>query len=143
MLSSNRILTAQLGSSMAPSPAYGALDTKTGQMARPYADYLSAIGKSLGLRGSTLTYADYTGYHNTNGACGTAQGDKGCTFMVRLLSPPNSLSNQLNIRGTLNGNPAASAQEEMVVIVISDSLLNVEWAQGSSMPISTSVNAII
>jgi hypothetical protein len=134
---------AQLGSGMAPSPAYGALDTKTGQMARPYADYLSAIGKSLGLRGSTLTYADYTGYHNTNGACGTALGDKGCTFMVRLLSPPNSLSNQLNIRGTLNGNPAASAQEEMVVIVISDSLLNVEWAQGSSMPISTSVNAII
>ena len=134
---------AQLGSGMAPTPAYGALDTKTGQMARPYADYLSAIGKSLGLRGSTLTYADYTGYHNTNGACGTALGDKGCTFMVRLLSPPNSLSNQLNIRGTLNGNPAASAQEEMVVIVISDSLLNVEWAQGSSMPISTSVNAII
>ena len=134
---------AQLGSGMAPSPAYGALDTKTGQMARPYADYLSAIGKSLGLRGSTLTYADYTGYHNTNGACGTAQGDKGCTFMVRLLSPPNSLSNQLNIRGTLHDSPAASAQEEMVVIVISDSLLNVEWAQGSSMPISTSVNAII
>lgn len=134
---------AQIGSSMAPSPPYGALNTATGEMARPFADYLSAIGKSLGLRGSTLSYAEYCGFQSVNGACGTARGEKGNVFIVRILTPPSSLSNTLNIRGTLHGAPTAAAQQEMVVICINDQLLNVEYSEGSSLPVSTSVAPII
>jgi len=134
---------AQIGSSMAPSPPYGALNTATGEMARPFADYLSACGKSLGLRGSTLSYAEYCGFQSVNGPCGTAKGEKGNVFIVRILTPPSSLSNTLNIRGTLRGAPTAAAQQEMVVICINDQLLNVEYSEGSSLPVSTSVAPII
>ena len=80
------------------SPPYGALNTATGEMARPFADYLSACGKSLGLRGSTLSYAEYCGFQSVNGVCGTAKGEKGNVFIVRILTPPygDGLLNEFN-----------------------------------------------
>ena len=71
------------------------------------------------------------------------KGEKGNVFIVRILTPPSSLSNTLNIRGTLRGAPTAEAQQEMVVICINDQLLNVEYSEGSSLPVSTSVAPII
>lgn len=135
---------AQLGSSMAPTPAYGELDPAAGMMARPFNDMLSVIGKPNAMRGSTLSYAEYCGFHNTNKACGVGAGDKGCVFMMRLLTPPNSLSNVLNIRGTLAGiAPTALAQQELVVTIVNDQLWNMEYAPPQEIPINTVVNPIV
>jgi hypothetical protein len=59
-----------------PNIGYGDLDPAKGKMARPFADYLSTIGKSLGLRASTLTYAEFCGYQNSNSESGKAKGDR-------------------------------------------------------------------
>jgi len=133
----------QLGSAMAPTPAYGALDPSKALMSRPFNDYLSVIGKPLAMRGSTLSYADYCGSHNTNGASGPGLGDKGCVFMMRLLTPPNSMSNVLSVRGTLNGTPAADAAQELIVIVVNDQLWNMEYAPPAEIAVQTSVNPLI
>ena len=71
------------------------------------------------------------------------KGDKGCVFMMRLLTPPNSLSNVLNIRGTLSGAPLADAQQELVVTIVSDQLWNMEYAPPQEIPVSTVVNSIV
>ena len=110
---------------MAPSPAYGELDPAAGKMARPFNDMLSVICKPNAMCGSTLSYAEYCGFHNTNSLC----GDKGCVFVMRLLTPPNSLSNVLNIRGTLAGVvPTALAKQELVVNIVNDQVWNMEYA---------------
>ena len=41
--------------------------------------------------------------------------DSGAWFMLRLLTPPNSLSNVLSIRGTLAGEPPPGAKQEAMV----------------------------
>jgi hypothetical protein len=63
-----------------PNIGYGDLDPAKGKMSRPFADYLSTIGKSLGLRASTLTYAEFCGFQNSNSASGAALGDRKCVY---------------------------------------------------------------
>ena len=119
-------------------------------MARPYNELLSVIGKPLGMRGNTLTYADYVGYHSCNGACGAGKGDHGPVIALRLLTPDSSLSNNLQIRGTLQSadpssqpGPSDTGGQEMVVIVVADSLLDVQYAPPTEIPVSTAVNALV
>eukprot|EP01047_Picozoa_sp_COSAG01_P093467 COSAG01_NODE_24595_length_773_cov_3.532641_1_plen_216_part_10 len=131
-------LQCQLGNALAPTVAFSQLDVKNGQMARPYNEFLSVIGKPLGMRGNTMTFSQYIGKHNSNVGqfvSNTAgnYGDMGPLIALRLLTPDNTLSNNLQIRGTLTTSgdgtaPHAAAKQEMVVIVVADSLLNVEYA---------------
>eukprot|EP01049_Picozoa_sp_SAG25_P009328 SAG25_NODE_916_length_4775_cov_8.131737_1_plen_107_part_00 len=62
--------------------SHGDLDPAKGKMSRPFADYLSTIGKSLGLRASTLTYAEFCGFQNSNSESGKAKGDRGAVFTL-------------------------------------------------------------
>jgi hypothetical protein len=62
----------------------------------------------------------------------------------------STLSNNLQIRGTLTHSSsgggdisASKALQEMVVIVVADSLLNVEYAPPAEIPIKTSVSALV
>jgi hypothetical protein len=48
----------QLGSAIAPTVAFSQMNPQEGSMARAYNEFLSVIGKPLGMRGNTLTYAD-------------------------------------------------------------------------------------
>ena len=117
-------------------------------MARAYNEFLSVIGKPLGMRGNTLTYADYLGVHSCNGPSGASKGDHGPVIALRLLTPDSSLSNNLQIRGTLTtsgggSGPSVDVSQEMVVIVVSDSLLDVQYAPPTEIPVSTSVNALV
>eukprot|EP01047_Picozoa_sp_COSAG01_P028889 COSAG01_NODE_1959_length_8800_cov_81.221584_3_plen_81_part_00 len=55
--------------------AFSQMNPQEGSMARAYNEFLSVIGKPLGMRGNTLTYADYVGSHSCNGPCGAGKGD--------------------------------------------------------------------
>ena len=119
-------------------------------MARAYNEFLSVQGKSLAMRGNTLTYADYVGSHNCNSASGPGRGDHGPVIALRLLTQDGSLSNNLQIRGTLQSadpggqsGPTDAGAQEMVVIVVSDSLLDVQYAPPTEIPVSTAVNALV
>jgi hypothetical protein len=140
----------QLGSAVAPTVAFSQMNPQEGSMARAYNELLSVIGKPLGMRGNTLTYADYVGYHSCNGACGAGKGDHGPVIALRLLTPDSSLSNNLQIRGTLQSadpssqpGPSDTGGQEMVVIVVADSLLDVQYAPPTEIPVSTAVNALV
>jgi hypothetical protein len=154
-------LQCQLGSAIAPTVAFSELDVKTGRYTRPYNEFLSVIGKPLGMRGNTMTLAQYIGRHSSNlpeyAGTGTAAtlksgnyGDMGPLIALRLLTPDSTLSNNLQIRGTLTHSSsgggdisASKALQEMVVIVVADSLLNVEYAPPAEIPIKTSVSALV
>ena len=138
----------QLGSAIAPTVAFSQMNPTEGSMARAYNEFLSVIGKPNAMRGNTLTYADYIGSHNCNGPCGPQKGDHGPVIALRLLTPDSSLSNNLQIRGTLQSasnstsGPTDAGAQEMVVIVVSDSLLNVSYAPPAEIPIETTVNSL-
>jgi hypothetical protein len=154
-------LQCSIGGVHAPSQMYSDLDTTSGKMARPYADALSVVGKPNGLRGCTWNYEHYCGRTSANGVVydtaangvdgtigATAMAervfpDSGAWFMLRLLTPPNSLSNVLSIRGTLAGEPPAGAKQELVVIAVHDQLLNTQYAPPAELPISTSKSPIV
>jgi hypothetical protein len=139
----------QLGSAIAPTVAFSQMNPQEGSMARAYNEFLSVIGKPLGMRGNTLTYADYVGSHSCNGPSGPSKGDHGPVIALRLLTPDSSLSNNLQIRGTLNSasgstsGPTDAGGQEMVVIVVADSLLDVQYAPPTEIPVSTAVNALV
>jgi hypothetical protein len=73
--------------------------------------------------------------------------------ILRILNPPNSLSNVLQLRGTLadtlgytegsTGAPKATANLELVVATVFDNLLTVEWAPPAEIPIKTQVSPIV
>ena len=78
----------------------------TGWTACVRAELTSVIGKPLGMRGNTMTFSQYIGKHNSNVGqfvSNTAgnYGDMGPLIALRLLTPDNTLSNNLQIRGTL------------------------------------------
>jgi hypothetical protein len=125
-----------------PNIGYGDLDPAKGKMSRPFADYLSTIGKSLGLRASTLTYAEFCGFQNSNSASAKAEGDRGAVFMNRTITNSGNLSNVLTYRAKLTASPLASAQEELVCIAIYDNLLNIQYAPPASLPVSTRVSML-
>ena len=154
-------LQCSIGGVHAPSQMYSDLDTTSGKMARPYADALSVVGKPNGLRGCTWSYEHYCGRTSANGVVydtaangvdGTIDAtamaervfpDSGAWFMLRLLTPPNSLSNVLSIRGTLAGEPPSGAKQELVVIAVHDQLLNTQYAPPAELPVSTSKSPIV
>ena len=90
------------------------------------------------MRGNTMTFAQYIGKHNSNlgqylGSDDAKRsgnyGDMGPPIALRLLTPDSTLSNSLQIRGTLKtsgdgSGPDQSTQQEMVVIVVADSMLD-------------------
>jgi hypothetical protein len=153
----------QLGSAAAPKVPFTQMDPTTGQVTRMWNDYLGSTGKPLGLRGSAQTLSQYCGFDNANGPSGPRASNWGPVAFLRILNPPNSLSNVLQIRGQLE-NPmnslavtdgkvtgvskgsdviAAAAQMEMVVCCVADNLLTAQWAPPAEVPIKTAVAPIV
>ena len=162
-------LQVQLGSAAAPKVPFTTMAPDKGRVTRMWNDYLGATGKPLGLRGSAQTLSQYCGFDNANGPSGARNGNWGPVAFLRILNPPNSLSNVLQIRGqlaapvnsfatrTLDGNTGkllgavtqgsaevkASAQLEMVVCCVADNLLTAQWAPPAEVPIKTAVAPIV
>jgi hypothetical protein len=64
-------------------------------------ELLGSTGKPLGLRGAAQSLSQYCGFDNANGISAPRNGNWGPVAFLRILNPPNSLSNVLQIRGTL------------------------------------------
>ena len=151
-------LVAQCGGRVVPTQMYSDLDVLHGKMARPYNDALSVVGKPSGLRGVSWDYEHYCGRRSATGqkystdctgtigsvaAADRVFGDSGPVFMLRLLMPSSSLSNMVEIRGTLAANPAPTAEQHLVVIALHDELLNTTYAPPAELPVKTEKVPII
>ena len=137
---------------------YSDLDVLHGKMSRPYNDALSVVGKPSGLRGVSWDYEHYCGRRSATGqkyptdctgtigsvaAADRVFGDSGPVYMLRLLMPSSSLSNMVEIRGTLAANPAPTAEQHLVVIALHDELLNTTYAPPAELPVKTEKVPII
>ena len=146
-------LQVQLGSAVSPKIPYSQLDPTNGNVSREWSDYLAAIGKPLGLRGCSQSLSEYCGWDNANGPSFPRNGNRGPVSLLRILNPPNSLSNVLQIRGQLapcksyagvdQSNPQTEAQMELVVLVVSDNLMTVEWQPPAEIPLRTATAPIV
>ena len=147
-------LQVQLGAAMAPKQPYSNLNPGTGAVSRMWTDTINAMGKPMGLRAGNMNLSQYCGWENENGPSGARNGSRGLVTILRILNPPNSLTNVLQIRGTLadkfdyagtqsKGNITADAQLELVVATVFDNLLTVNWAPPAEIPIKTMVSPIV
>ena len=64
-------------------------------------------------------------------------------YMMRILTPPNSLSNVLSIRGNLSHTPLAGAKQQLVIVCVHDELWNMQYAPPAELPISTTKQPIV
>jgi hypothetical protein len=146
-------LQVQLGSATSPKQPYTNLDPNKGLVSRMWTDTVNAMGKPMGLRAGAFNLAQYCGWENENGPSADRNGSRGLMTILRILNPPNSLSNVLQLRGTLadtlnyvestQGAPQAAANLELVVATVFDNLLTVEWAPPAEIPIKTQVSPIV
>ena len=146
-------LSVQLGSAHAPKIPFSNLDPTKGNVSRMWSGYLDSIGKPLGLRPSTQSLAEYCGWDNANGPSFPRNGNRGPIALLRILNPPNSLSNVLQIRGNLApcksytgtdlNAPKSEAQLELVAIVVHDNLMSVNWAPPAELPLKTATAPIV
>ena len=57
--------------------------------------------------------------------------------------PPGSLATDLQVRGTFKGDIKTEAKQRIVVVAISDSIMNVGWQAPSETPVMTQVAPIV
>ena len=69
-------------------------------------------------------------------------GDQGPGYFVRMILPPNSLSNVLTVRCTLDDTPQATAKQNLTIVAVHDSLWTMQYAPPAELPIETKVSPI-
>ena len=119
------------------------MSPELGKMSRLFNLYLNFIGRSQGYRGSALSYSEFCSYHNSNYASGPQCGDRGPFAVFDLEQPPGSIATDLQVRGTLLGTPQADADQELVMVAVSDSIWNVGYQSPSATPVMTQVATIL
>lgn len=84
---------------------YSNLNPGRGAVSRMWTDTINAMGKPMGLRAGNMNLAQYCGWENENGPSGPRNGSRGLVTILRILNPPNSLTNVLQI----HSNPAITS----------------------------------
>jgi hypothetical protein len=64
-------------------------------------------------------------------------------FWMRIINPSGNLSNMLSLKGELSETPGANSQLELVVVAVSDRLLQCSYVEGQEIPVSTTVTDIL
>jgi len=136
-------LQCQLGSSIQPREMLTDMNPQEGKMSRAWQLYTEFVGRSQGFRGSVMSYSEFCGYANANYSSGPGAGDRGSFFLFNLQRKPGELATDLQIRGTLLGDPRVDAKQEMVVVAVSDSIYNIGWQSPSETPVLTQVAPIV
>ena len=62
---------------------------------------------------------------------------------MRIINPSGSLSNICNIPGELSQQPGTTADLQLVVVAVSDRLLECEYSEGQEIPTATRVSDIL
>ena len=126
-------LQVQLASALSPLEPLSQMNPGTGKgMARAFDMYSQYIGKSHGYRGSVLNFAQYNGVENAIFASGPGAGTDGPIFCCELQTPVGNLSTDAVIRAQFAGIPKQAAQQEFVVMAVTDALFQMGWSEGSS-----------
>ena len=153
-------LILELGGQLAPgNGGYNNMDVTQFRAGRAYTDALSVVGKPSAMRGTTWDFVDWCGKKSANGRTfptgATGQigfparavsdetfGDQGPGYFVRMILPPNSLSNVLTVRCTLDDIPLATAKQNLTIVAVHDSLWSMQYAPPAELPIETKVSPI-
>jgi len=138
-----RSLQCQLGSSIQPREMLTDMNPQEGKMSRAWQLYTEFIGRSQGYRGSVMSYGEFCGYANANYASGPGCGDRGSFFLFNMQRKPGELATDLQIRGQLLDTPRVDAKQELVVVAVSDNIMNVGWQSPSETPVLTQVAPIV
>ena len=136
-------LQVQLGGQIQPREMLTEMNPRDGKMSRAWNLYTQFIGRSQGYRGSVMSYAEFCGRHSANYASGPGCGDRGSFFLFDMQQPPGSLATDLQVRGTFKGDIKTEAKQRIVVVAISDSIMNVGWQAPSETPVMTQVAPIV
>ena len=153
-------LLCELGGQLQPSNGgYNNMDVTQLKAGRPFTDALSVVGKPSSMRGTTWDFLDWCGKKSVNGrqfpATATGRrgspsnlvggeifGDQGPGYFMRMILPPNSLSNVLTVRCTLDAAPAVTANQQLMVVCVHDSLWTMQYAAPAELPVETKVAPI-
>ena len=114
-----------------------------GKMSRAWSLYTEFVGRAAGYRSAPLSFSEFCGYHNSNFASGPRAGDRGCFFLFDLQQKPGSLASTLEVRGLLEQEPDIAAKQELVVVCVSDSILNIGYQAPSETPVLTEIQPVI
>ena len=153
-------LIMELGGQLQPgNGGYNNMDVTQFKAGRAFTDALSVVGKPSAMRGTTWDFVDWCGKKSANGrtfpAAATGQvgfpardvaeetyGDQGPGYFVRMILPPNSLSNVLTVRCTLDDTPQATAKQNLTIVAVHDSLWTMQYAAPAELPVETRVSPI-
>ena len=138
------------------------MDVTQFRAGRAFTDALSVVGKPSAMRGTTWDFIDWCGKKSVNGrsypAAATGRrgtgnqraqtvggqlfGDQGPGYFVRMILPPNSLSNVLTVRCNLDADPGPDAKQQLTIVAVHDSLWTMQYAAPAELPIETKVSPI-
>jgi hypothetical protein len=156
-------LLFELGGQVQPSSGgYTNMDITQFRAGRAFTDALSVVGKPSAMRGTTWDFIDWCGKKSVNGRSfpdgatgrrGTGEqrtqtvggqlfGDQGPGYFVRMILPPNSLSNVLTVRCNLDADPGQDAKQQLTIVAVHDSLWTMQYAPPAELPIETKVSPI-
>ncbi len=153
-------LIMELGGQLQPgNGGYNNMDVTQFKAGRAFTDALSVVGKPSAMRGTSWDFVDWCGKKSANGrtfpGAATGQigfparnvanetyGDQGPGYFVRMILPPNSLSNVLTVRCTLDDTPQATAKQNLTIVAVHDSLWTMQYAPPAELPIETKVSPI-
>ena len=136
-------LQVQCGGAIQPREALSEMSPPNGEMSRAWQLYTEFVGRSQGFRGAVLSYSEFCGSYSSNHASGPRCGDRGCFFLFDLQQKPGSLASTLEIRGLLNAEPDVAAKQELVVVCVSDSIMNIGYQSPSETAVLTEIQPII
>jgi hypothetical protein len=153
-------LMFELGGQIQPSNGgYNNMDVTQLKAGLPYTDALSVVGKASAMRGTTWDFIDWCGKTSVNGrkypndssgkigfpardVANEIFPDQGPGYFVRMILPPNSLSNVLTVRCTLDAAPEANAKQMLTIVAVHDSLWSMQYAAPAELPVETKVAPI-
>jgi len=130
-------LQVAIGGTNAPREMLSEMQPAVGKMSRAWQLYTEFIAKSHGFRGSVMTFAEFCGYSNAQYNSGGRCGSRGSFYCFNIQSPPGSLSTNLEVRGQLEGTPDDLAKQQMVVMAVSESMMDIGWQSPSAAPVLT------
>ena len=137
-------IQVSLGNAVAPREQIAQQDLSKGKGGALWKQFVEYIHRSHGYRSLPLNFAEYCGTFNSNYASFPGCGDRTSGFFcAELQNPPGTLATDLAIRAQLHARPGSKADMEMVVIAVSDSLVNIGWTEGNSVASLTEINPIV
>jgi hypothetical protein len=136
-------LQVQCGGAIQPREALSEMAPHGGKMSRAWQLYTEFIGRAAGMRAAPLSYSEFCGTYNSNFASAPRAGDRGCFFLFDLQQKPGSLASTLEVRGLLEQEPDIAAKQELVVVCVSDSIMNIGYQAPSETPVLTEIQPVI